>query len=246
MKSKKNKGVRFYRPFDGLFAFFIGAIIIFAIFAAFVISKHGLVLNRETSCANSISCTTDLSGVYIPLKESMFLGHKIAPYAHLDMPPLAPTVLGDATTGTKHIYVDLATQRLTAYQGNFKLFDFPVATGKWGRTPTGDFKIWIKLRYTHMEGGDPADGTYYNLYNVPYTMFYASDTVPASLGFSIHGAYWHNNFGHPMSHGCVNMRPEDAAKIYAWADPVTQGDQTRASDANPGTIVTITGEPPDE
>jgi hypothetical protein len=97
-----------------------------------------------------------------------------------------------------------------------------------------------------MEGGNKDDGTYYNLYNVPYVMFFYNDEVAKSMGFSLHGAYWHNNFGHPMSHGCVNIRPEDAGRLYAWADPVNDGNITYTTGENPGTLVTITGETPEE
>ena len=62
-----------------------------------------------------------------------------------------------------------------------------------------------------MTGGSKALGTYYNLPNVPYVMYYYQ-------GYGIHGAYWHNNFGHPMSHGCVNMKPEEAGIVFNWAD----------------------------
>jgi hypothetical protein len=76
-------------------------------------------------------------------------------------------------------------------------------------------------------------------------MFYYNDEVSKGQGYSIHGAYWHNNFGYPMSHGCVNMRPEDAEKIYNWVDPVTDGRITYASEQNPGTIVTVHGKAPE-
>lgn len=221
-----------------------GALLLIAIGFVIYLVRH-TILAANQPCANSISCVSDLSGTYQPFKDGIFMGHKVAAVPKDAFPETLPRVLGDATS-PKHIYVDLTTQRLKAYQGNVLLFDFPVSTGKWRITPDGDFRIWVKLRYAHMEGGDQTDGTYYNLYNIPYTMFFGSDTVPDSLGFSIHGAYWHDNFGHPMSHGCVNMRPEDAAKIYAWADPATVGDQTNATESNPGTLVTITGQTPDE
>lgn len=152
-------------------------------------------------------------------------------------------VLGDETaTGEKHIYVDLTTQTLTAYQGDTLFMKVPVSTGKWSPTPTGDFAIWIKLRATRMTGGQGAD--FYDLPNVPYVMFFAGDGISQIDGFSLHGAYWHNNFGHPMSHGCVNMRPVDAMKLYFWANPVTNGTITHADNNNPGTKVTIYGQTP--
>jgi len=173
------------------------------------------------------------------------MGKKVNPPKYLAQDQTVAPVLGDST-GTKHIFVNLATQTLTAYQGDKEVFNFPVSTGKWGPTPTGDFHIWVKLRYTRMTGGDESDGTFYDLPNVPYVMFFSNDEVPASRGYSIHGAYWHNNFGHIMSHGCVNMRVEDVAKVYEWADPPTQGDVTHATEDNPGTLITIFGTPPSE
>jgi lipoprotein-anchoring transpeptidase ErfK/SrfK len=75
-----------------------------------------------------------------------------------------------------------------------------------------------------MSGGSKELGTYYYLPNVPYIMFFYNDQYAKKLGFSIHGAYWHNNFGKPMSHGCINMKPAEAAVIYNWAEvnlPIT-------------------------
>jgi hypothetical protein len=198
----------------------------------------------KSVCANSISCIGDLSGKYLQGENSVFMGRQLPAFTMATTDTSSP-VLG-VSTMPKHIYVDLSKQQLTATEGTKEVFRFSVSTGKWRITPDGDFRIWIKIRNAHMEGGDQADGTYYNLYNVPYTMFYYNDRVPKSLGFSIHGAYWHNNFGHPMSHGCVNMRPEDAAQLYNWASPSTGQTQTFATDADPGTPVTITGTTPDE
>ena len=95
-----------------------------------------------------------------------------------------------------------------------------------------------------MEGGSSAIGTYYYLPNVPYVMFFYNDEVSKGRGFSLHGTYWHNNFGHPMSHGCVNLRVEDAEKLYYWTNPPLKGNTTYADNDNPGTQITIYGNPP--
>lgn len=156
-------------------------------------------------------------------------------------------VLGTASPDEKHIEVDLSHQRLYAFEGSRKIMDVPVSTGKWGPTPTGVFHIWVKLKSTLMSGGEGAD--YYYLPNVPYVMFFSNNQVAASRGFSLHGTYWHNNFGHPMSHGCVNMRTEDAHALFDWASPtVTDGKAwgTYASNNNPGTEIDIYGTPPAE
>lgn len=145
------------------------------------------------------------------------------------------------TNKEKRIEVDLTKQKLYAYEGDKKKMSFDVSTGKWNKTPTGDFRIWTKLKYTLMTGGDKELGTYYYLPNVPYTMYFNGD-------YGIHGAYWHDNFGHPMSHGCVNMRIADAEKLFYWANPSLPENfnNVLASEDNRGTRVVIYGETPNE
>lgn len=158
---------------------------------------------------------------------------------------IAP-VLGESEQ-PKRIEIDLTNQRLYAYEGDQKIYDFAISSGKWGRTPTGRFRIWIKLRYVLMTGGSQVLGTYYYLPNVPYTMFFYNEVTPQWVGFGIHGTYWHNNFGHPMSHGCVNMRTEDAEQLYYWARPDLNGKNSGLASANnPGTEVVIYGDAPYE
>ncbi|HBB35965.1 MAG TPA: hypothetical protein DDZ80_30180 [Cyanobacteria bacterium UBA8803] len=103
------------------------------------------------------------------------------------------------------IEIDLSEQRLIAWNGKTKVRTFIVSTGK-RRTPTrvGTFAIRSKLRRTRMRGRG------YNVANVPYTMYYSG-------GYAVHGAYWHNRFGTPVSHGCVNLRVPQARWLYSWA-----------------------------
>ena len=155
-------------------------------------------------------------------------------------------VLGGTNLG-KRIEIDLTNQHLYAYEDNQRIYDFLISSGKWGRTPTGNFRIWIKLRYTLMTGGSKLLSTYYYLPNVPYTMFFYNDVVPQWRGFGIHGTYWHSNFGHPMSHGCINMKTEEAELLYYWAQPDLLGKSSIwASADNPGTEVVIYGDAPYE
>ena len=145
-------------------------------------------------------------------------------------------VLG-GSAGEKRIEVDITNQRLYAFEGGSKVFDFVISTGKpWWATPTGEFRPWIKLRYTRMRGGSKALGTYYDLPNVPFVMFYSNSAVPGWRGYAIHGTYWHNNFGHPMSHGCVNLKIPDAESLYYWSEVAGEG---RA-----GTRIVIYGQTP--
>lgn len=103
------------------------------------------------------------------------------------------------------IEVDLSAQRVTAWNGRKKVRSFMVSTGK-RRTPTrlGTFSVQSKHRSTRMRGRN------YNVPNVPYVMYYSG-------GYALHGAYWHNRFGTPVSHGCVNLRTASARWLYNWA-----------------------------
>lgn len=154
-------------------------------------------------------------------------------------------VLGSSSSN-KRIEVDLTNQRLYAYEGSNRVYDFLISSGKWGRTPTGKFNIWIKLRYTKMEGGSRALNTYYYLPNVPYVMFFYNQAIPKWRGYGLHGTYWHSNFGHPMSHGCINMKTEEVAQLYYWAEPTLRDGKASiyASEDNPGTEIIIYGEAP--
>lgn len=125
-------------------------------------------------------------------------------------------VLGENTGNQKKIEVDLTSQQLFAYENNQLVYSFLISSGKWDRTPTGTFKIWAKIRSQKMSGGSKELGTYYYLPKVPYILFYYNDQYPKSMGYSLHGTYWHNNFGTPMSHGCVNMKTPEVAQIYNW------------------------------
>ena len=120
-----------------------------------------------------------------------------------------------APGGEKWIETDLSEQRLYMREGDKIVGSFLVSTGKWAPTPVGEGRIWTKLRYARMTGGSKALGTFYDLPNVPYTMYYYS-------GYGIHGAYWHNNFGNTMSHGCTNMKPEEAGIVFNWASVGTR------------------------
>jgi lipoprotein-anchoring transpeptidase ErfK/SrfK len=151
-----------------------------------------------------------------------------------------PTILG--VTSNKHIEIDLTNQRLYAYENGVRVFEFPISSGLYDWTPRGTFYTWIKLKYTKMEGGNRALGTYYYLPNVPYTMYFGNDQVPNWKGFGIHGAYWHNDFGRPKSHGCINLRPEDAEKLFYWAPPATDNKSAvKVTDSNPGIRIVIYG-----
>lgn len=162
------------------------------------------------ACANSKTCNKDLSLKIENHVSGTFAGRRVNPPV-IDLSSEKNfTVLGVATSsGEKRIYIDLSTQTLVALEGSKQILKTLVSTGKWGKTPTGNFHIWEKLRATRMSGGEGADA--YDLPNVPYVMYFYGD-------FGLHGAYWHDNFGHVMSHGCINLRAVDAKVLFEWTD----------------------------
>ncbi len=112
----------------------------------------------------------------------------------------------------KWIDIDLSQQLITAYEGDEPVFRALVSTGTARYpTPTGNFRIMTKLPSDDMTGGLAGTDDYYYLPDVPWVMYFRAG------GYAIHGTYWHNNFGRPMSHGCVNMRIPDAQWLYNWA-----------------------------
>jgi LysM repeat protein len=112
--------------------------------------------------------------------------------------------------GRRWIEVNLSNQTLTAWQGDVPVLYTSVSTGTAAHpTVTGRFSIGIKLTSQRMIGPG------YDLPGVPWVMYFYG-------GYAIHGTYWHNNFGTPMSHGCVNMRISEAQFIYNWAPVGTE------------------------
>ena len=116
--------------------------------------------------------------------------------------------------------VDLSRQALVAYEGDRPVYATLVSTGRVRRegdpnrdhrTPTGLFRISSKHLTHNMDGDNAIDGPY-SIEDVPYVMYF-------QLAYALHGAFWHNRFGRPKSHGCVNLAPRDARWLFDWADP---------------------------
>lgn len=116
-----------------------------------------------------------------------------------DAPP-APLASGKA------IVVSTSAQRIYAYENGQLIHSHLTSTGR-AQTPTvlGDYNIYVKHVKTNMSGPD------YFLPDVPYTMYFYQ-------GYGIHGTYWHNSFGRPMSHGCVNLPTDEAQWFFDWAE----------------------------
>ncbi|NIO68583.1 MAG: L,D-transpeptidase family protein [Anaerolineae bacterium] len=144
-------------------------------------------------------------------------------------PPTPTPTSPPVAASDKWIDINLSSQSLSAYEGDVPVYWAPVSTGtRWTPTVTGRYHIYLKVRSQAMSGPG------YYLPDVPYVMFFYK-------AYSLHGTYWHNNFGQPMSHGCVNLRTEDAQWLYEWSGPVVPPGKNyvRASDENPGTLVVV-------
>ncbi len=123
-------------------------------------------------------------------------------------PPGSPRPYGVGET-EKWIDVNLTTQTLTAYEGDTAVLTTLISSGAWQyATVTGEFRTYLKYEVQLMNGY--LLGYDYYTPDVPSVMYFYKD-------FAIHGAYWHNDFGTPVSHGCVNAPPAEAAWLYNWA-----------------------------
>jgi len=123
------------------------------------------------------------------------------------------TAWNDGSTITpKKIIIDKAQQKLSAYEGTELFMETAISTGlELSPTPEGTFTIFKKTPSRYMQGPLPGFSDVYDLPGVPWNLYFTHD------GAVIHGAYWHDSFGAPYSHGCVNLSPQDAEQLYNWA-----------------------------
>ncbi len=126
----------------------------------------------------------------------------------------------DILTTEKLITVDLGSQSLTAWENGQVQHQTKISSGMW-LTPTvkGSFRTYYKTPLQDMKGPSPYKKLYpsgkYLTKNVPHIMYFYQ-------GYAIHGAYWHNSFGSPASHGCVNVPLASAEWLYNWAPQGTR------------------------
>jgi lipoprotein-anchoring transpeptidase ErfK/SrfK len=134
----------------------------------------------------------------------------------------------------KWIEVNLYEQTLAAYEGDTMVYATLVSSGlpQWA-TPEDLTRVWIKFRNRKMSGAD-GQPDYYFLEDVPWIMFF-------NQAVALHGAYWHDRFGYPHSHGCVNLAPRDAKWLFEWTHPVVADDENGVwpSEEDPGTWVWV-------
>jgi hypothetical protein len=142
--------------------------------------------------------------------------------------------------GERWVDVDLTTQTLVAYVGTRPVYATLASTGRGpagseSATPPGVHRIWVKLRVSDMDNVERDDvEPHYSLEDVPYVQFF-------DHAVGLHGAYWHRDFGHVKSHGCVNLAPLDAKWLFDFTEPRLPAGWAAAypTDYDPGTVVRV-------
>lgn len=147
-----------------------------------------------------------------------------------EVAPIHPDV------GDKLVEVNLSYQTMSCYEGSREVYFCRVSTGakfnsagevvdKWS-TPLGEHPIWRKVMSIHMSGGTVSAG--YDEFGVGWTTLFVGN------GVAIHSTFWHNDYGVPRSHGCVNAKPEDAKWVFRWVEPRVPYDPGDVTVSMPG------------
>lgn len=130
----------------------------------------------------------------------------------------APPPAGLESADERWIDVDLREQVLTAYEGSVPVFTTLVSSGRGApgteeATPLGEHRLWVKLVSSDMDNLENEEASrYYQMQSVPWVMYFEG-------GYGLHGVFWHDDFGKRRSHGCVNLSPRDASRLFQWTSP---------------------------
>jgi lipoprotein-anchoring transpeptidase ErfK/SrfK len=185
------------------------------VLATIVLDSSGIVraaylpnLTQTNTPAPQVTATPASVPAYIPTSSAASPATE-TPTPVRAQPTATRVIEGDppavTSRGVKWIDLNLSDQLLTAYEGDTPILSAWVSTGVPNLpTPVGEYQIYRKVRSQVMSGPG------YHLPNVEFVSYFFK-------GYAIHGTYWHDNFGHPMSHGCVNMTNGDAQVLYEWA-----------------------------
>jgi hypothetical protein len=183
---------------------------------------------------------TDSSGeIWYEILEDFYEFHYFVNARHMRMITAdeISTLSPDVPNSEKSIQVHLNDQIVVAYEGDtpVRMIRCSGGTKYYNRymTPTGDFTTDYKRPSRHMVNGSKATATTYDLPGVPWVSFINED------GISFHGTYWHNDFGKPRSHGCINLPSEGAKWLYRWTLPAVPFEEQKFY-KRPGTAVVVT------
>jgi lipoprotein-anchoring transpeptidase ErfK/SrfK len=174
-----------------------------------------LAYNHKTSVAALLDVNPDIENphrifvgqkIVVPPEGYVPSSESIARARNAPVPPRAgASIPGGLKPGERWIGVNLSTQTVHAYEGETLVRSFIASTGRPATpTVTGQYRIYVKFTKTDMRGPG------YHYRDVPYTMYFYR-------GYGLHGTFWHNNFGTPMSAGCVNLSTPDAEWLFNFA-----------------------------
>lgn len=143
---------------------------------------------------------------------------------------------GEVRGDERWIDIELSTQTLVAYEGERPVFATLISSGRPSHpTPTGTFRVWVKLAEDTMDDLERTDQeSNYAIEGVPWVQYF-------SEGIGLHAAFWHDQFGTRRSHGCVNLSPRDARRLFEFTSPALPPgwDAILTTEAQPGTIVRV-------
>ncbi len=183
----------------------------------------GLVIDKRNGGLWYKSYDAATKASYYTLPEWVHL------FSQEELAPVSPQVPPEE----KHIEIYLERQLLLAYEWDTLVYAARVATGRRNfESPLGTFRTFHKRPTYHMFGGAD-ESSIFDLPGVPW------DSYITESGVALHGTYWHNDFGTPHSHGCINMSPQDAKWIFRWSQPTVLLDENLVLRPGSGTIVRI-------
>jgi lipoprotein-anchoring transpeptidase ErfK/SrfK len=163
----------------------------------------------------------------------------LVPQSQLRIIPKRTSFPSFATGDRKWVDVSIKQQSLVAYVGRRPVYVTLVSTGRSGlmdpektdATVRGSFMIYQKEVSSTMDGDEDRSDSF-NLHDVPFVQYFHS-------GYALHGTYWHDDFGKPRSHGCVNLAPADAAWLFEWTDPTVPAEWHGVLNKERGTVVLV-------
>ncbi len=203
----------------------------------YVYAKRGYrVYYGSTHWVTRTVVTREEKSIWYKIYDFHLKEYRYVPYHDMrlvpddELSPLSP----DVPDEEKHILINLDMQLVTAFEGETMVFSQRCSSGAEGtETPKGEFRTYHKGPSVHMTNQGDALENIYNLPGVPWCTFFTG------AGNALHGAYWHNDYGRPRSHGCVNL-PSDAAKfLYRWTSPNVPPDADYVHKPGEGTRLRI-------
>ncbi len=187
------------------------------------------------------------------IEDESFPGKYFVPASHLrpisqaEFTPVSPNV----DPKEKKLVVKLKEQMLHAYERDSEVFNCRTATGTYFTvketgavtdftTTPGNWNVFRKTPSQHMYGGAVGDDESFDLPGIPWVSYFTTS------GIAVHGTYWHNDYGVPRSHGCVNVTSENSKWVWRWTMPANNYneryitlDAKQRKDSAAGTLVVV-------